>query len=298
MKKYTLLVLILAFYCNPAHADEIHLKNGDKITGSIINDTSSEIRIETDAMGTIAISREYVKEVLTDEDIAFKKVKDSQESKRFKQSVSVGISNTQGNTTKSSFSFEYNAQLKREKTDWDGRLSAYRSSEKRKEDTRKYYGLMKRSYHFGALDQWDQIIKLEGDQDRFSNIDYRIIPSAGFGYWFKKEDDFKLMVEGLIGFERTSYRDGSETENTIVFVPRGLFEKLVIGNLTLKEDVTLYPSLEDFEKYRLRAETVLSQPIAHNLSWKLSFIQEYDSKPKGDTKKNDTHLIAAIDYAF
>jgi len=64
------------------------------------------------------------------------------------------------------------------------------------------------AYSFSEEMKWYHFYKIEGSQDRFANVDSRITPSSGLGYWFSDEDDYKAMVESALGYEHTSYVDG------------------------------------------------------------------------------------------
>ena len=106
------------------------------------------------------------------------------------------------------------------------------------------------------------------------------------------------MAEGAIGFEHTNYRDGTESDNGAVLIPRGFLEKKLIGNLQFSEDITLYPSLSEGSEYRLHSETAFINPISDQVAWKFSIINDYNSSPSGNTKKNDFRLISSFDYSF
>ena len=106
------------------------------------------------------------------------------------------------------------------------------------------------------------------------------------------------MTEGAIGFEHTNYRDGTKSDNEVILIPRGFLEKILVGNLKISEDITIYPSLSEGGEYRLHSETALVNPITDQVSWKVSFIDDFNSSPSGSTKKNDFRLISSFDYAL
>ena len=66
----------------------------------------------------------------------------------------------------------------------------------------------------------------------------------------------------------------------------------------MAQDLTLYPSLGDTGEYRLHSETSLINPIDDRLSLRLSLIEDYNSNPAQDTKKNDMQIISALTYSF
>ena len=60
--KFIFLTFFIFISTANIHAAEIHLKNGDRISGKIIEETASEMIIETRAMGKISIDRNFIKE--------------------------------------------------------------------------------------------------------------------------------------------------------------------------------------------------------------------------------------------
>ena len=165
-------------------------------------------------------------------------------------------------------------------------------------DAKKFYGMGRYAFSFRKNKKWYNFYKIEGDQDRFANINYRLLPSTGVGYWFTDRDEWRMMVEGAIGFEHTNYRDGTKSENEVIVIPRDFLETLLIGDLKFSEDITLYPSVSESGEYRLHSESTLIQPISDGLTGKVSFIDDYNSNPSGKTKKNDFRIISSVEYGF
>lgn len=106
------------------------------------------------------------------------------------------------------------------------------------------------------------------------------------------------MIEGAIGYELTNYYDATKSDHEIILIPRGFLEMKLTGNLKIVEDIILYPSLSEGGEYRLHSEIAVVNPINDKTSWKVSFIDDFNSSPSGNTKKNDFRLISSIDYVF
>jgi len=282
------------FSCGNISAEEIHLNNGDRISGTIIEETDNTVIIKTEAMGQISIEKDFIK---------YEEKKQIDEAKKgnaplWQRKASVGYSQTRGNTEASQGSVELSVNRKTGDDEWTGQFKAYISTSNEKMDAKKFYGMGRYAFSFSHDLKWYNFYKVEADQDHFANIDYRLIPSTGIGYWFSDEEDWKLMTEGAIGFEHTNYRDATDNDNAAILIPRGFLEAKLIGNLKFSEDITLYPSISEGGEYRLHSETALINPINEKASWKVSFIDDFNSNPSGNTKKNDFRLISSVDYAF
>lgn len=74
-------------------AEEIYLNNGDRISGQIIQETENTMIIETQAMGTISIDKNFVMK----EEAPKNKILE-EKSIQWQRKASVGYSQTGGNT--------------------------------------------------------------------------------------------------------------------------------------------------------------------------------------------------------
>ncbi|MDP8229868.1 MAG: DUF481 domain-containing protein [Candidatus Gorgyraea atricola] len=217
----------------------------------------------------------------------------------WKRNVSVGYNKSSGNTDSS----ELNASLfvSRNRVHVDEitlKGDIYYSSSDKKMDAQKWNGSGRYAFSFGQKKKWYHFYKLEADHDRFANIDYRLLPNTGLGYWFHDTDSMKLMMEAAGGYEHTEYRDATEETKETVFISRGFLEKTLFENAKISQDVFFYPVIDDFSDYRLHSETVFTNPVSDKLALNVSVIDDYDSKPAGDTKKNDLRVLTSLTYSF
>ena len=292
MKKILTTLLMLIVLCATAHAETFKLTNGDKVTGTIVRETEKLVVVQTMAMGEVVIEKIYIKPPEPPQP------NPPAEKSLWERQLSLGYSLSRGNTEDSSFSGEFNAERETDETKFTANLSSYISSANKKEDARKFSGLIRMDDKFGDNKEWFRFVQFQGTQDRFANINYRLTPSAGVGYWFHHEDDFKLNAEAAFGFEHTNYRDDTDSENEAVFVPSAYLEKQLTETTRLTQKVTLFPSLANIDELRFKSETKLSNKISENTDLSLKLVDEYDSNPQGDTKKNDLRLISSLDYKF
>ncbi len=106
------------------------------------------------------------------------------------------------------------------------------------------------------------------------------------------------MTEVGLGLEHTDFRDNTKDSDEITLLPRAFFEKRLFSESRISEDLTLYPYLDDASEFRLHSETKLVNPINEKLSLSLSLIDDYNSNPAKNTKKNDIQIISALTYSF
>ena len=283
-----------------SYADEIYLKNGDKISGEIVESGEDAVSIESKAIGTVSIKKEFIEKI---EGVAEEEsVELSLEAEKeviWDRNLSLGYNKTSGNTDTSQLSLDlFLNRNEKHKNETTLKGSVYYSSSNKAMDAQKWYGSGRYAFSFGTDKKWYDFYRLEADHDRFANIDYRLLPSSGVGYWFFDADDIKVMAEMAIGYEYTDYRDATEDSDEVVFVPRVFFERDLLGKSRIKQDITFYPALDDPGDYRLHSETVFTNPVTEKLSLNLSLIEDYDSESVGDAKKNDIRLMSFLSYSF
>jgi len=292
------IIVITILLCltleNCLYADEIYLKNKDRVSGKIIKEDNGVVVIETQAMGLLSIKKEFVERISADEII---RPVEEKEDVLWEREFSLGYNKSNGNTQNSQFSTRLFIHRKTDHNEFHLQGDSFYSSSNKEMDAQKYNGMIRYAFSF-AESKWYNFYKFEANHDRFANIDYRIIPSTGLGYWFSDQEDWKLMSELGLGLEHTSYRDNTKNDNEVVLIPRAFFEKKLFGESKISQDTTLYPSLEDTSEYRLHSETAFINPINGSLSVKFSLIDDYDSDPPTNTKKNDLRFISSLIYSF
>jgi putative salt-induced outer membrane protein YdiY len=304
-KRLLILLLLQLYVINNACADQVYLKNKDRLTGAIIKETSDAVDIKTSAMGIIKINKKAIDKIIKD-DKQTTQTESSQQhlskpkpeiiwTKTLKGGYNLSTGNTQKSALYSSIFLNRN-HLKVNETTL--RADAYYSSTDKKMDSQKWYAMARYAYSFGMNKRWYNFFRFEADHDRFADIDYRLLPAAGVGYWISDSDDMKFLVEAALGWEHTVFNTDDKKKNDAVLTPRAYFEKKLFSNSKISQDIYYYPALDDFVNYRLHSETVLSVALNDKLSLNLSLIDDYNSRPKAGAEKNDLRLISSLGYSF
>lgn len=300
IKTRLILILLLFFvYQLNACAEEVYLKNKDRISGKIVEENEESVSINTEAMGTVSIKRDLIERIASAKPEKAPERKEETREVAWNGTVSVGYNASRGNTENNQLCASLGLTRNRKHIDEITlKGDAFYSSSNKQTDAQKLHGLARYAFSFGESKKWYNFYRIEADHDRFANIDYRLIPSAGVGYWLFDLPQIKMMAEIAIGLEHTDYRDETGDSNEIVLVPRAFFERELFINSKILQDITLYPSLKDTGEYRLHSETTFTNPITDKVSLNLSLINDYNSDPSGDTKKHDLRLISSLVYVF
>lgn len=303
---YTALIAFISFICvmcvltNDLYADEFYLKNKDRISGEIIEENDDSISVKTEAMGTISLKREFIERIVSAEaEKASPEQVVAEGEVAWYGSVSAGYNAARGNTETDQLSVSLFLNRNRHHVDEITlKGDIYYSAVNKDTDAQKLYGSARYAYSFGETKKWYNFYMLEADHDRFANIDYRLVPSGGVGYWLFDLPDTKLMVESAIGLEHTNFRDDTDERSELVLIPRAFFEQKLFRNSRISQDIKAYPSLTDFGEYRIRSETTLVNPLSDKISINFSLIDEYNSDPPEDTDENDLRFISSLMYSF
>lgn len=300
-----ILVLFFLWTASSAWALEIYLKNGDKITGAIVGDDGSSILVQTLAAGEIKIDKSFIDlpetypEKYGPSAIPQQKQTVAVPAVVWQKDVSLGYTQMGGNTKSQAGQISASINRKTAANETTLKYEGDYSSSNEVMNGKKFYGMARYAYSFSSNLKWYNFYKLEGDQDYFADIYYRITPSTGVGYWFSDTDNLKAMTELGIGYQYTSYRiETTPNGGEPVLVPRFFIDKRLIGNLHISEDLTAYPSLDNFSDYRFRSETDLVNQITQRWSCKISYIDDFNSDPPPGFKKQDYTWVTSLVYHY
>jgi putative salt-induced outer membrane protein len=295
--KVLLFLFFLGFYFS-LYSETVYLKNGDKLTGSLIKEENDRLVLDTVYMGEVSLNKEFIQSIegIQSEEV-ISQSQSEQASKIWKGEVSLGFNKTSGNTKSSQFSSELSLRRKTDSDEFSSRLRGFYSSSEKKMNSQKWYGQLRYAYSFWD-NKWYNFYKFESSHDRFSNIDYRLTPSAGIGYWFFDAESLKVMAETGLGWEYTEYRDNTKSQSQVILVPRLFMEKVLTGKVKFSQDLVIYPSLEAAGDFRFYSETSLLNPVTDNISLKLSLVNEYDSDPAPGKENSDFQFISSLIYSF
>ncbi|MFC1632381.1 YdiY family protein, partial [Candidatus Omnitrophota bacterium] len=217
----------------------------------------------------------------------------------WQRKVSLGYNKSSGNTKASQLFMNLLANRKIEQlNEFTLEANAFYSSSNEQMDAQKWYAMARYAFSFGQEKKWYNFYKFEASHDRFANLDYRLIPAAGVGYWFYDLADLKLLAEVGFGLEHAVYRSPADDSDEAIVVPRIFFEKNLFGNAKILQNLYFYLTLDDLTDYRLRSETTFTNPLSDKLSLNLSLIDDYNSSPALGAEENDLRLISSFEYSF
>ncbi len=295
---------LLVSFCRDAFAEEVYLKNQDRISGTIIEEAKDNIVLKTQDLGTLTIKRESIEKIVSDLALLEttneppKIPKEERKEKFWKKEIALGYSMSHGNTEKQRTSGRMFLRRKTKTNEIIVKADSFYSSTDKKMDTQRFNGMVHYGFSFTPSLKWYNFYRVEGDHDRFANVDCRVTPFTGVGYWFFDEEKIKLMAELGVGLEYTNYADEKESNKKNIVTPQIFVEKSLWGKSKISQSVTLYLPPEDTKDYRVHLEAAFTNPIDQYWALRLSLIDDFNNLPGGQAKKNDLRLVSSLVYSF
>jgi hypothetical protein len=302
----------------------IHLRNGDRLTGSIVSETPAEITIKTGSLGKITIPAAEIerREIVGDQaapgtnvvaKVAAPSVATStntpptvaakapappvkpQEPKRWNSELQLGL-NLRYTTRDQQESLvvaktTYARNRFREILDYNftwGRTEEVQTANRMTGASKTEYDIDPKWYAFNVgAGGYDQIREI--------NREYEIDP--GIGYNLVKKP--KLILKGEVGFGfHDQFFDDGHTLTTYSGRLAGIFTWRIYDKLIAEGRMEYFPNVKAIDEYRLRFESTLRYPLFKGVSLNLIVIDLYDTEAQPGVENNDLQVRTAVGVKF
>jgi putative salt-induced outer membrane protein YdiY len=130
-------------------------------------------------------------------------------------------------------------------------------------------------------------------RDVFKDVDYLVTPTIGAGYRFVDRDELKFGVDGGIGLAFEKLTGFDATTSGAVNAGESLQWKLS-QNASFVHAARALWKMDDFGDAYYHLDVGILASLASRFELKLSFADDYKSRPPADKKKNDTAVLATI----
>ncbi len=216
---------------------------------------------------------------------------------QWKREIALGYNKSTGNTDKSELSIVGAINREMEHAVFKSSADVYYSESDGRMDSQKWTSLTRYAFDFTDEYKWFNSYQMEVTHDRFADINYRLLPSVGIGYWFSREEDWTWSVEGSAGYEMTKYRSDKDDTNSPVLLGNTFLKKKILENAFISEDFTVIPTLDNTGT-RIKSETEFTNPLSKGLDLSIKYIIDHDTEPSAGKKKTDTRFITSLKYSF
>jgi len=326
-------LLALTFSTRARAADDvIALKNGDRISGTIVKMAAGKLVVKTSYADEITIDWKEVASLesntarrtkLASGDIVsvtFERRPDGSfylqsptlgpglpvqpdqivgiavpEGPSWTGSLAVSFSGKSGNSSAENWGFAGDATRETEVDRW--KFSA-RADQQTTEGTTTVQQVVSRgSYDYFFAERWFLNAFTTLEHDKLQDLTLRTRVGAGPGYWFVKTDDVKLSGVLAPFYINENFDVGKDDDSVGLAASEDLAWK-ISDKQSFHQRLDLYPDLTDSNNFQLQFEIGLRQSMYANWFAEANFIDRYDNAPTAGKDKNDTLYGVSLGYQY
>jgi len=327
----SLLILFVSVFgiVSSVSADQVKLKNGDVLTGTVKKFGSGILVFQTKYAKPISIKVSEIRSVSTDAPIEVHLI-DGQVIKgrlsedednnvliiseigvmasvgwdkieainpppvKWTGSVNLGASVESGNSDRISASAGGDAIRKTKKDRFSMKFLYNYAEEEEEIVTRNAYGALKYDYLF--LKWLYAYIAIEMYSDEFQDLNLRTIVGPGMGLRIWDDDVKKLMLEAGAVYVNNDY-ELAEDEDEINGRGAASFAWTIADTIGFGDEFVYYQSFDD-DSYQIRNEAYITSALSQSWAMRISHILLYDSDPPPTICDTDSIYVLALQYKF
>ncbi len=325
------LALVIGVGSSPALADTVELSDGNVLKGTVSTLEKGTLIISTEYSKKNSIPVSNIKTISTDKAVTVKMTNDSiltgklttledgqvavilepsgktipiewDQVKNINEppgswdgNFALGGNIRNGNTESVNISLAFGARREWEHDRFTFRaLYNYQETDKAI-SARDTFGSMKFDHFFTG--NFYSALSMEVLRDEFKNLNLRFILGLGLGYRIWNDDVKNLELEAGISYFSEDLDIG--IDNQFMSGRIGMnFSYKIFENLSIKDYLLFYPSLENLSDYTLRNEASLISGLGGGWAVRLTHVLDLDSEVAPGIEKTDTKFIFAIQYSF
>lgn len=290
----TSTIVFTSAFMNFAYSDQIILKNGDTLHGSLISKTDTYISWQSDNFGVLNIPADQVvwidqpnKKPATPANIIEKEV--------FKGTVGLSGAYLSGNEQRDDLELDIGLTFEQGDATHKAKVN-YETLGQDNTSTTKDFGV---AYGIDWLinDSWYWGNKFFLGADDKRQIDQSMSVGTNMGYQFWKNETGSLSSEiGLTWIKDELFN--SITDDRLTWAWSGDYEKIVIRNISLAYSHQMYVSIKDSDNAQIDADISLIIPVNNKLDTKISWDWSFDNQPQDGNEKVDRKLRFGINYSL
>ena len=215
---------------------------------------------------------------------------------KWKGTVSVGATYSDGNSDRKSATALADATLRREKDRytfnflWNYAKEDGVTTDRRTIGTAKYdYFLTKKTY---------LLANASGESDLNALLDLRFIVGAGAGYQFLEDEKWKLSGEAGLAYVDENYKDNDADAEYLAARLAYKAECKVNESLSAGQNGQIYPSLEDKEDVNALVDTHAKLTLTEKMFAQFGWLFTWDNTPAAGTERVDNLLLLTLGWSF
>lgn len=219
----------------------------------------------------------------------------------WEKSLSLGFNMTSGNTDTTLLNLGGKAHKEKDADIWDF-SAAYSFGEDDNSVNAKGDNTTKNDFRAGA--RWDHLLndRLYAGlgtsflYDEISDIDYRVSVDPGLGYYFLKDNTYKLRAE--VGPSYVFEKQGGQSNDYLAPRIGERFEWAITCTSKIFQSAEFIWDIDDSDNYIINAEVGAEAALSTKLALVLLVRESYDNVPAAGREKEDLAVITALKVAL
>ncbi|MBC8283375.1 MAG: DUF481 domain-containing protein [Nitrospinae bacterium] len=325
---------ILFSFPQSGYSDVINLKNGDKLSGTVLSLSKGILNFSTPYSKKIEINKTQIKSLETIHSVRVQlnngweikgKLRPTEEGKysirtsntnqravidfneiisinapqekpkAWKGKIQAGGTHQSGNTDRVSFNLGAQGKLKFDQERIELKFLTIYTEENDKITSRNTFGRMQYDHFF--TEKWYGLLSMEALNDKFKNLNLRLAVGPGIGHQFWDDDVKELKLEVGITYFSEDLKNGEDRQ----FMTGRLAKKFdykFSEFVSFSNDMIAFPSFEKIGDLKLRNEATLNTRLIEDWSLNLSHILDYNNDAPVGTKASDSLITFGLQYEF
>ncbi len=140
-------------------------------------------------------------------------------------------------------------------------------------------------------------INFDGFKDKFRNLNLRYSVGPGVGYQIWDEAKKTLSFEAGITYFSEDLKTGEDKQYATARAASD-FSYQITDSMKLTNRFVIFPNLDSVGDYILRNEAGLKNDIGAGWGLKFSHIYDYNNNPSAGIKKADSYIIIGMQYDY
>ncbi len=287
-------------------SDVITLKNGDRLTGTIIERTADSVTLETPYAGVITVKADQIEKVVADP--ASVPAAPPQPppppsllgdlTEGWDGALDAGFSYTSGNSKTTTLVTAVTA----EKTGDGDKLAVYGRTQFNS-NRNSGIGVTTQNAVLAGLRYSRDInrkmfafVSYDIERDLPKQLNFRSVLGGGLGYHLIKND--RTEADLLFGAAwNRAWRVGPDSSTAEALAGVALKHKIT-DRLKLQNSYTYFQSIQTARKYRFVYDATLTADITKRFGLFVSVGDRFDNDPGGTSEKNDFLLTTGVRWSF
>ena len=329
-----LLPILLTSFVAHAFGNEVTLKNGDRLSGKIVEESEESVVIETEYAGKITIERKFIAAIgepknetadkpvaAAEKPVAVVKVDVMPEPKGAKLTsvaikpppprlfrgpihegwegnANIGFSYTSGNSNYTTMS----TGLRATKNGGHDKLTVYarslwysnRNSGQMVTTQNAFWGGLRYDRN---LDRRNFLFgSYDFERDRPKKLNFRSVVGGGFGMHLIKKD--RTELDTLFGgaWNRT-WQVGNDTD-TPEALAGATFKHRFHEKLRVQNSFTFFQNVTDRDEYRFLFDATLTADVTKRIGIFFTVGDRFNNEPIGTSKRNDFLFTTGMKWSF